>query len=259
MGASLLDPNSGPIDRTTLSSNSFGGNELKIGRSGPGVGGLPREGRPERPGRRARPRQSAFSSRNASSPPVIPANGRHGADSEPELIARVLQGDPTAFRPLVETYERTVFALCRKLLDGSEAEAEDVSQEAFLRAYRRLPELKDPQRFAPWLYQIARSLCRESHRRRRAERRALERRQELERQEAAGRGGEKDDIGSVVAALPPGERQALELKYFEGLPYREIARRMGLTFAQVDHLIRQARERLSRRIRVARRERERSL
>lgn len=181
----------------------------------------------------------------------------HGLD-EPRLIARVLAGDRAAFRPLVEAYERPVFALSRKLLDGRSAEAEDLSQETFLRAYQKLSELKDHRRFAPWVYQIARSLCREWWRKARAERRVLQRHVDLQRWEAAGRDS-GDDIAPVIADLPADERRALELKYFEGLSYKEIAGRMGLSFSQVDHLIRQARQRLSRRITVKRLQRERRL
>jgi RNA polymerase sigma-70 factor (ECF subfamily) len=177
---------------------------------------------------------------------------------EAELITRVLKGDRDAFRPLVEAYEPAVFGLCRKLVYGREAEAEDLAQETFLRAFTRLEELKDRDRFAPWLYQIARSLCRDWSRRASAERRALERKIHLKRWEEAGREAD-DDVGFALSNLPDEERKALELKYFEGLSYREIARRMSLSFSQVDHLIREARQRLGRRMTVKRIQRERYL
>jgi RNA polymerase sigma-70 factor (ECF subfamily) len=176
---------------------------------------------------------------------------------EPALIGRVLAGDPGAFRPLVEAYERAVFGLCRKLLDGNDTEAEDMSQETFLRAYQRLGELKDHGRFGPWLYQIARSLCRDRVRSLLAERRAMKGRLELERLQAAGEAGGAE-IGTVLDDLPEAERRVLELRYFEGLSYRDVARSMNLSFSRVDHLIRQARARLSRRLAVQRRH-ERSL
>lgn len=181
-----------------------------------------------------------------------------GNDDEPELIARVLAGDRSAYRPLVEVYEPAVYGICRRWLGSRETEAEDLSQETFLRAYCRLAELRDRQRFGPWLYRIARSLCRDWIRKVLAERRALERRLDLERWAAAG-GGVDEDMGFTLASLPAEERRVLELKYFEGLSYREVARRMDLTFSRVDHLIRRARSRLSRRVTVKRLERERSL
>lgn len=179
--------------------------------------------------------------------PSAPSRSR----GEPRLIERVLAGDRSAFRPLVETYEPAVFGICRRWLGGREAEAEDLSQETFLRAYRRLGELRDRRRFGPWLYQIARSLCRDSMRKALAERRALERRLDLERWEAAGKSLD-EDVGACLEALPRRERRVLELRYFEGLSYREVAQRMNLSFSRVDHLIRQARDRLGRRFTVAR-------
>lgn len=183
-----------------------------------------------------------------------------GADAPPQAgdrdaVARVLAGDAGAFRELVETYEPSVHGLCRRQLRGDSAEAEDLTQETFFRAYRYLPRLEDPDRFGPWLHQIARSLCRDRRRRAQVEKRALaERAEELRRRTMDGvedtAGGE---VGKALSDLPEGENEALTLRYFEGLTYDEIARRLGLTFSQVDHLIRKGRARLERRLRVRRR------
>jgi len=172
-----------------------------------------------------------------------------------DAVARVLSGDAGAFRVLVELYEPPVYGLCRKLLGGDSAEAEDLTQETFFRAYRYLPRLEDPERFGPWLYQIARSLCRDRRRRAQVEKRALaERADDLRR-----RAGEVEDdgacseVGKALSDLPREENEAITLRYFEGLSYDEITRRLGLTFSQVDHLIRKARARLERRLRVRQR------
>lgn len=180
--------------------------------------------------------------------------------SHPDLIARVLGGDAEAFRGLVEAHERAVFGLCRRLSHGNDAEAEDLTQETFLRAYERLDQLDDRTRFTPWLFQIARSLCRDRRRRREIEARALERRAEevrraLERPETSTAPGAH--APHALEDLPPDERQVLELRYFEGLSYDELTRRVGLSFSQVDHLIRRARARLARRLLVRARDDER--
>jgi len=169
--------------------------------------------------------------------------------SDADRVELVLRGEVGAFRPLVETYEAAVFGLCRRLLRDA-TEAEDLSQETFLRAYRRLAELEDPNRFGAWLFQIARSLCRDRVRRRITERVALERHVQQIRWTAV----DSDGAAPIVDALnelPEAERRALEFKYFDGLSYEEIAARLGLTFARVDHLIRRARSRLGRRFRVS--------
>ena len=184
---------------------------------------------------------------------AVTAGARRSPDRD--AVARVLAGDSGAFRDLVELYEPSVYGLCRKLLGGDSAEAEDLTQETFFRAYRYLPRLEDPERFGPWLYRIARSLCRDRRRRAQVERRALaERADELRRR--AGEvldDGACGDVGKALSDLPREENEALTLRYFEGLSYDEIAGRLGLTFSQVDHLIRKARARLERRLRVRKR------
>ena len=94
-------------------------------------------------------------------------------ETSAETIATVLGGDREAFRKLVATHEPAVFGLCRKLFRGDENQAEDLTQETFVRAYCCLHRLNDRERFGPWLYQIARSLFRDRCRRQDAERRAL--------------------------------------------------------------------------------------
>jgi RNA polymerase sigma-70 factor (ECF subfamily) len=182
-----------------------------------------------------------------------------------ELVARVLAGDTDAFRPLVEAFEPAVFGLCRKLASGDGAEAEDLAQETMVQAYRYLPTLKNPERFAPWLYQIARSLWRSRARCRQSERRVLQEWAETLRWRSAAGGdsGAVDDGGSgrlapMLAELPADQRELLSMRYFEGLSYEAIAARLGWSFSRVDHSIRKARAHLARRLDVRRR-RERAL
>ena len=173
-----------------------------------------------------------------------------------DLIARVLSGDVEAFHPLVTAYEPAVYGLCRKLLGWRSEEAEDLAQETFVRAYRYLPRLSDPRRFGPWLYRIARSLCRDRRRRADAERRALLGRAEEMRSKhqysatacrVEDRGGYVDE---ALAELPTVECDVLTLRYYGGLTYRELADRLDLTHSQVDHLIRKARRHLAHRLEV---------
>ncbi len=173
-----------------------------------------------------------------------------------EQVRRVLAGDAEAFRCLVEAYERAVFGLCRRLLYGNATDAEDLTQETFLRAYENLERLEDKSRFAPWLFQIARSLCRDRRRRLEIESRALVERGEAMRRSLLLRDTEDEESGNVPSALedlPPEERTALDLRYFHGLSYEEIGRKLSMSFSQVDHLIRKARARLSRRYLVRQR------
>jgi RNA polymerase sigma-70 factor (ECF subfamily) len=184
-----------------------------------------------------------------------PLEGRtDDGPSDGELVRRVLGGQTEAYRPLVERYQRPALGLACRLL-GAGGDADDLAQEAFVRAYHYLAGLKEPERFGPWLFQVVRSLCRDRNRRRESERKALERRRELLRW-ASVPGG--DTIGGALGSLPQEEYQALKLRYFEELSYEEIGRRMALSFSQVDHLIRKARAHLARTL-SRERERERTL
>jgi RNA polymerase sigma-70 factor (ECF subfamily) len=192
--------------------------------------------------------------KSSSSPESPEWDGRDVA----ETVARVLGGDREAFRSLVEGHYRAVLGLSRRLLGSRPSEAEDVAQETFLNAYRYLHTLQDPRRFSSWLFQIARSACRERRRRWSAEERVLRERVEWLRRGAhgvhgeAGHGGD-GDVAGALAELPREEREALSLRYFEGLSYEEIAARLELSFSQVDHLIRKARARVARRLAVRQR------
>src|SRR6476619_7095217 len=74
--------------------------------------------------------------------------------SEPAaVLARARQGDSDAFRALVERHSRSVFRLAFRMT-GNEQDAEDVVQEAFVRAYRQLGRFESRANFATWLYRI---------------------------------------------------------------------------------------------------------
>ncbi len=174
-------------------------------------------------------------------------------ETSAETISKVLDGDREAFRRLVETHEPAVFGLCRKLFRGDADQAEDLTQETFVRAYCCLHRLNDRERFGPWLYQIARSLFRDRCRRQNAERRALRVWAEDARRprESSQDSVEADGLSPVLADLPEAERRILTLRYFDGLSYKELSERLKVSFSQVDHLIRKARSRLARRAQVS--------
>src|SRR5574341_29199 len=79
--------------------------------------------------------------------------------SDADLVKRVLAGDRAAFGPLVERQRPVLLRLAQRML-GDPAEAEDVAQEVCLHAFLSLRRLRDPGRFAAWLYGIAVNLCR---------------------------------------------------------------------------------------------------
>jgi len=135
-------------------------------------------------------------------------------------VHRTLEGETDCFAHLVRRYRDAVYGLAYHRL-GDFSAAEDIAQEAFVVAFERLRELREPAKFAPWLRTIARNLCGQ-HLRKRASQ-ALEDADEpsaegLEQQVAA-----RDLVHRALSALPPDNGLAITLYYVDGYDYSEIA------------------------------------
>ena len=162
-------------------------------------------------------------------------------------------GDHEAFARLYDRHAAVVLSLCRRRA-CFEAEAEDATQETFLRAYKMLDQLGEPGGFRPWLYGIARRVCAE--RRRAAERRARHEegaatcRSErfvpmLEGCESASRSEELARLAVALDALPKDERLAIHLHYLEADPVAAATSAMGLSRGGFYKLLARARNRLA--------------
>ena len=174
--------------------------------------------------------------------------------AEGALVRRVLAGDRAAFEELVSRYHRTVFAIAYRMT-GSRAEAEDVSQDVFLRVYRGLPQFDPRLPFAPWIRRIAGNAALNHLRHRNLERRHAvpeSDRGEMpdlsdaaaDPEERAARAEEAGRLGRALAVLPENQRLAVTLKYVEGLTAEEIADAMGAPRNTVKTWLLRARERL---------------
>ena len=95
-------------------------------------------------------------------------------NDDTQLIQRVLDGDDTAFSALVRKYQKPVHALAWRKI-GDFHIAEDITQDTFLKAYQNLSMLKEPQKFASWLYVIAANYCKMWLRKKRLWTQSLER------------------------------------------------------------------------------------
>ena len=80
-------------------------------------------------------------------------------ESEDALISRSREGDPAAFEALVKRYEDRIYRLARNVCAGAPAEADDVYQETFLTAYKKLGAFRGGSGLGTWLYRIASNLC----------------------------------------------------------------------------------------------------
>jgi uncharacterized protein len=155
-----------------------------------------------------------------------------------QLVAAALAGDPAAFAALVEGNRARVEAVSRRLVGD---DAEDLVQEALLRAYLGLSQLRDPERFGAWLCGIAVNLAKMRLRRRARETRLLS--------EPASDGGleESEILGLVrdaVEVLPPGQRDVVVMHYVDGLSCDEIAALLDSTPGAVRVRLHRARQQL---------------
>ena len=185
------------------------------------------------------------------------------ADDDGVLIRRAQAGDAEAFGRLVERYMRRAYYSALSLV-GSREDALDLSQEAFVRAFRARQTL-DPERpFYAWLYQILRRLCFNFLRDRRTRLRNLEAAGTWLADEAGGRQAddparalereeERRRVGAAIELLPAREREVLALKEFEGLTYREIASLVGIPIGTVMSRLYSARQRLADALEVTQR------
>lgn len=189
--------------------------------------------------------------------PVRPGGAGPG---DGELVARVLaRDDRHAFAELVRRHQSSVRTLLRRLTCGDAALADDLAQDAFLRAYRGLARWRGDARLSSWLYRIAYNVFL-SHRER-ARRQPLPAevedaaaredgdRGDAEAPDAAGeRTLLQHDLERAMAALSPPERVALTLAYRDGLSHAELAAVLGCPLGTAKSHVLRGKEKLKRQL-----------
>jgi RNA polymerase sigma-70 factor (ECF subfamily) len=185
--------------------------------------------------------------------------GERGADEE--LVARVQRGDKRAFDLLVLKYQNRVSSLIGRYVRDA-AEVADVTQEAFIRAYRALPSFRGDSAFYTWLYRIAINTARNhlvAQDRRppaidvdAAEAEQLDLGARLKDHATPESLLLQDEIARTIQAalsdLPEDLRTAITLREIEGLSYEEIARAMDCPIGTVRSRIFRAREAIDTRL-----------
>jgi len=162
--------------------------------------------------------------------------------SDEELVEACQAGEASAFDFLVARWEDRIRGAAYRFL-GSEDEARDVAQEAFLKAYRALPGFKREARFSSWLYQIAVNLCRDRLRRRRGRTTvSLEALEEKGPVLVSGEPGAHEivqrldlrrSVRRAIAGLSDEQREVLILKEYQGLTFLEIAHALDVPLSTV--------------------------
>jgi RNA polymerase sigma-70 factor (ECF subfamily) len=159
----------------------------------------------------------------------------------------VRNGDKSAFAELYDRRARLIRAICYDATRDLHAAA-DLTQEVFLRAYRRLRSLRDPQRFAPWLAGIARQVCREWRRGRLRDLRRLSALAEMATTAALEEAPDEriQTLRETIATLPEKERLALHAFYLQDRGVEQARQVLGLSRSGFYRVLSSARERLKR-------------
>jgi RNA polymerase sigma factor (sigma-70 family) len=176
--------------------------------------------------------------------------------SDDDLVARFRSGDDAPFEEIHRRYRSQLIAFSRRMLRGTGHDADDVVQDALIRAYRGLRATDRPMALRPWLYMIVRN-------------RALDELRSPHRgaafddefalnavptADAAQRVQERDDMRQLVAEiarLPERQRLALVMREFDGCSHVETARRLQTTVPATKSLIIRARSNLGAAVHAA--------
>lgn len=178
---------------------------------------------------------------------------------ENRLINAILDGDAESFAVLVHRYQRPIYNMMLRMTNHPE-EAADLTQEAFLKVYENLERFRPNGRFFPWLYTIGLNLARDHLRRHK------------NTEEAAGldpatgqlgQGCAEDDgaclrrmdaerLPSLLAALPLEYREALVLRFHEGLTMRDVGLALGISTSGAKMRVQRGLQRLRDKLRLKR-------
>ncbi len=176
-------------------------------------------------------------------------------NNDSELIQRTLDGDQTAFTALVEKYQKGIHALAWRKI-GDFHIAQEITQDAFLRAYQRLRTLKDHSLFPGWVYVIASHLCTEWHRKKKLPVQSLETTDvaEIDQVSHSQYIAEKRDtetaearreiVQKLLQKLPESERTVMALHYLGEMTCETISKMLGVSPNTIKSRLNRARNRL---------------
>ena len=172
-------------------------------------------------------------------------------DDDLDLVARARAGDLDAFAALVNRHQHQLVSFVRLMTSSAQDRdaAEDVAQEAFLRAYRALGQFRGQSTFRTWLYQIATNVARTQSGRRRDRKESQEPESPHQRDRPSEENIERrviahDQLRRALSELPDDWREALVLRDIEGLEYKEIAEMLKIPMGTVESRIFRGRQRL---------------
>ncbi|MGH2522215.1 MAG: sigma-70 family RNA polymerase sigma factor [Anaerolineales bacterium] len=176
--------------------------------------------------------------------------------SDRALALRARRGDADAFGELVRRYQTSVFNVCYRLL-GERREAEDLAQEAFIRAYERLATYDPDRPFGPWMRRVAANLCLNRLEGTRSQLASVSLDEERDDPPAARetepeprreQAEQAQALRAAILSLPSHYRVVIELRHFQELSYDEIAQTLRLPVSDVKSHLFRARKALAQKL-----------
>src|ERR1700730_13449986 len=186
------------------------------------------------------------------------------AEPSPALVRRAQAGDQDALSALVQSQQTYVYSIAMSLMHNP-TDAADMTQDAFIRLMRSLSTYRAETKFTTWLYRLVTNICLDGLRRRGRPIESLDEPSSGQAGEDAQTAGERladsdrwaqpeqelqlresaAEVREALVSLPPAQRLALTMHYFEDLRYEDIADVMGLPLNTVKSHIRRGKERLA--------------
>ena len=170
---------------------------------------------------------------------------------EQALIKKVKKGDLDAYGAIIQDYQSSVFNVCYRVL-GNRQDAEDLTQEAFLRAYHQISSFDLSRSFGPWMRTLAANLCYNHLKKAWLNQVPLEdERDTIKDDSNYGPEGsleidqEHKALYHAIWKLPEVQRMALELRHFQGLSYLEMADALNLPLNTVRSHLYRSRQKLA--------------
>jgi RNA polymerase sigma-70 factor (ECF subfamily) len=139
--------------------------------------------------------------------------------TERKLVERVLKGDSEAFNLLVRQWEKPIYNFIVRMI-GDRDEAMDLCQDVFMKAFRELRALKDPERFSAWLYRIAHNTC---YSRLRKDIGKIYVPFDPDARGVSSAIEERLAVEKALQQLPEDQREVVVLKVYQSLKFEEIA------------------------------------
>ena len=174
------------------------------------------------------------------------------------LVQRTLEGDIRAFEALIDKYKNMVFTISFRML-GNHTDAEDASQEVFLRLYNSLSKYNSNHKFSNWLYQITMNICRDELRKRKSAKTSVSLDEPIREEDGKDiaslipdeynlpeRVAEENELRNrlelAIQKLPKDYKEPLVLRYTKGLSYEDISSILKLPIGTVKIRIHRARK-----------------